>query len=45
MELEISVKLDFVVVSVEVRFLLSLDGKELVLLTAVRSGNYSTGKH
>lgn len=40
-----SVKLDFVVVSVEMKFLLSLDGKEPVLLTVVRSGNYSARKH
>lgn len=43
-ELEISMKLG-IVVDVEVRFLLSLDGKELVLLTVTRSGNYSPRKH
>lgn len=44
MELEISVKLD-IVVSVEVKFLLSLDGKEPVLLGVTRSGSYSTRRH
>lgn len=43
-ELEISVKLD-TVVSVEVKFLLSMDGKEPVLLAVARSGNYSARRH
>lgn len=43
-ELEISVKWD-IVVSVEVKFLLSLDGKEPVLLAVARAGNYSARKH
>lgn len=43
-ELEISVKWDSVV-SVEVKFLLSMDGKEPVLLAVARVGNYSARKH